>query len=103
MQSPNEEKFRKINLENANFKARVGDIIGGKLLLIGCVLSEGNHVQMGMPESRPFTALDFVRPDRAGHTIERRTPAPLLSLPKLLLGLVQVLETLIEVGAILDR
>jgi len=33
VQSPNEEKFRKINLENANFKARVGDIIGGKLLL----------------------------------------------------------------------
>jgi PUB domain len=33
VQNPHEEKFRKINLENANFKARVGDIIGGKVLL----------------------------------------------------------------------
>lgn len=33
MQNPNEEKFKKINAENPNFKARVGDIIGGKVLL----------------------------------------------------------------------
>lgn len=33
MSNPAEEKFRKINGENPNFKARVGDIIGGKVLL----------------------------------------------------------------------
>lgn len=33
MTNPAEEKFRKINGENPNFKARVGDIIGGKVLL----------------------------------------------------------------------
>lgn len=31
--NPAEEKFRRINGENPNFKARVGDIIGGKVLL----------------------------------------------------------------------
>ena len=33
LSNPAEEKFRRINGENPNFKARVGDIIGGKVLL----------------------------------------------------------------------
>jgi PUB domain len=33
LSNPTEEKFRRINGENVNFKARVGDIMGGKVLL----------------------------------------------------------------------
>lgn len=32
-QNPSDDKFKKINTENVNFKNRVGDIIGGKVLL----------------------------------------------------------------------
>lgn len=33
MQNPTEDKFKKINAENVNFQNRVGNIIGGKVLL----------------------------------------------------------------------
>lgn len=47
IQNPNEEKFRKINCENPNFKSRVGDIIGGKVLLKEAGFEEHDtHLEM---------------------------------------------------------
>ena len=48
LKNPNEQKFHKINSNNANFKKRVGDVIGSQkiLQLAGFELdSEGFYVQ----------------------------------------------------------
>ena len=57
--------------------------------------------KMRMPEAGAITSLDFVRPHGTLDTIQRAVNA-MLALPEFPLGLVQMGETLCQVGAILD-
>jgi len=58
--NPQEEKFRKINGENANFKARVGDIIGGRALLKEVGFEE-NGAFLEIHTNDPHRAQDLVK------------------------------------------
>lgn len=59
IQNPHDEKFCRINGENVNFKQRVGDIIGGKVILREAgFVEEGNFLVAGKDTSR---AQDFLQ------------------------------------------
>lgn len=76
--------------------------LAGKGLLVGHGLSQGDHVQMRMPEARPGTTLDLVRPHGPGDAVEAGALPPVLAHPKLTLGGVEVAEALQKVGAVFD-
>jgi hypothetical protein len=58
---------------------------------------------MGMPEARATAPLDLIGPDRTSNAIEGRTATTKPTFPKLMLGRLQMLETLGKVRPSLDR
>lgn len=75
----------------------------GQLLRIRLDIGQGNHVQVRMPSTRVLASLHLVRPDSTSNTVKSTATTSMFTFPKLMLGLLEMLEPFFQVFPVFDR